>query len=396
MEDVKLLSATDLDERLALVAYAFQWELSERNLQRFDLLSEHSWNYGSVDEDGKLASQIMATPFKVDLLGTQYDMVGIGFVASYPEYRSQGRVDRIMGRILQDCYEKGVELSYLAPFSYPFYRRYGYELTFERAVYDVPASEWPDSQKVAGKVVRVAWNVAKDQIAKIYQQCGRHHKGGVLREGWWLDYKFVLRRDYTYALYYNETNEVEGYLIYQIQHGVLTIAEWTYLSNEAFCSLNRFIASHNGSVAKIQFDTGYDGSNLQFLTTTPLQSFSVRPEMMTRVVDVEKFLRKYPFTNHTGTNEIVLEIEEDRYCPWNTGGYSLAMSDDKMTIKKLESEWSGEVDVKMSIQHFAQLFMGYKSAEELAFHHLIQGTQTAVEFLQQVLPNQKPILEDYF
>ena len=47
-------------------------------------------------------------------------MAGIGFVASYPEYRSQGRIDRIMRRILEDCYEQGIVLSYLAPFSFPF------------------------------------------------------------------------------------------------------------------------------------------------------------------------------------------------------------------------------------------------------------------------------------
>ena len=45
-----------------------------------------------------------------------YPMAGIGFVASYPEYRSQGRIDRIMRRILEDCYEQGIVLSYLAPF----------------------------------------------------------------------------------------------------------------------------------------------------------------------------------------------------------------------------------------------------------------------------------------
>ena len=86
-------------------------ELSEKNKERYRLLAENSWNYGSYDDQGKLASQIMATPFAIDFHGTSYPMAGIGFVASYPEYRSQGRIDRIMRRILEDCYEQGIVLS---------------------------------------------------------------------------------------------------------------------------------------------------------------------------------------------------------------------------------------------------------------------------------------------
>ncbi|WP_303220159.1 GNAT family N-acetyltransferase, partial [Enterococcus asini] len=162
MSEIRQMGTESLQDMLNIVAYAFQWQLSERNVQRFTSLAENSWNYGSFDEEGKLASQVMATPFQVDLFGDQHTMAGIGFVATYPEYRSQGRIDRIMKQLLADCRKEGVTLSYLAPFSYSFYRRYGYELTFERAVYEVPAVEWPDSPKVPGTTRRLLWESAQE------------------------------------------------------------------------------------------------------------------------------------------------------------------------------------------------------------------------------------------
>ncbi|BDP76677.1 phage antirepressor KilAC domain-containing protein [Enterococcus faecium] len=45
-------------------------------------------------------------------------MAGIGYVASYPEARGQGGINQIMEKILEDCRDRKVSLSYLAPFSY--------------------------------------------------------------------------------------------------------------------------------------------------------------------------------------------------------------------------------------------------------------------------------------
>ena len=161
---------------LDLVAYAFQWELSEKNKERYRLLAENSWNYGSYDDQGKLASQIMATPFAIDFHGTSYPMAGIGFVASYPEYRSQEESTASCAASWKIVMSRGIVLSYLAPFSFPFYRRYGYEYVFERMVYDVAAHEWADSPKVTGSIQRLPWSEAKSVIHDIYHAMPRHKK----------------------------------------------------------------------------------------------------------------------------------------------------------------------------------------------------------------------------
>ena len=44
MSDVRRMDEAGPQEVLDLVAYAFQWELSEKNKERYRLLAENSWN----------------------------------------------------------------------------------------------------------------------------------------------------------------------------------------------------------------------------------------------------------------------------------------------------------------------------------------------------------------
>ena len=74
-------------------------------------------------------------------------MVGIGYVASYPEARGQGGINQIMEKILEDCRYRKVSLSYLAPFSYPFYRRYGYEQSFDKISYQLNSRDVPFTKR---------------------------------------------------------------------------------------------------------------------------------------------------------------------------------------------------------------------------------------------------------
>jgi predicted acetyltransferase len=393
MSDVRKMSEAGPQEVLDLVAYAFQWELSEKNKERYRLLAENSWNYGSYDEQGKLASQIMATPFSVDFHGISYPMAGIGFVASYPEYRSQGRIDRIMARILEDCNEQGIILSYLAPFSFPFYRRYGYEYVFERMVYDVPAHEWADSPKVTGTIQRLPWAEAKDVIHEIYHAMPRHKKGALQRADWWETIKFTYRKPYTFAIYRDATGQATGYLIYTIQEGKFIIEEWGYLNIEAYHGLNRLIVSHADSVARIIYQPGFDNDIRQAIAAKPMAHYQVRPDMMARVVNVKGFLEDYPFT-YQQDGAFAIAIQEDKYAPWNNGIYEVAIKDGQHSVEKVAHTQLPML--KATPQRFVQLFMGYQTIETMVFLEQLAADDAAIASIKYNLPTGKPILEDYF
>ncbi|MGX7197666.1 GNAT family N-acetyltransferase [Enterococcus olivae] len=372
-----------------LAHYAFQFEKSETYQNRLNYLLSHSKHYGSYDED-RLVSQVIATPLKVHFFDQLFDMSGIGFVSSDPGYRGEGRIDQLMSQMLSDCQEQGVTLSYLAPFSYPFYRRYGYELVFERISYQLPSHQWPDSKKGSGHVRRQPWEEAKEIIKNIYETSNRKNQGGLHRENWWYEYKFHIQRPYYFAVYYNAAGEAEGYLVYQIKDGLFDCAEWEFLTGEAYTGLNRYIATHKESVREIRYEQGYNKNSGFFLNETPLAKAVIRPEMMVRIVDLQQFMQRYPLEKLERSFAFV--IEEDRYAPWNQGIFEI----DAVTKEVRKVKSSVLPQVKGTIQRLTQLLLGYQTLQELLFFDQLTVDEEIQKTVTEILPKQVPVLEDYF
>jgi len=387
---LKRFSAEYFKQSYQLAQYAFRFADDKQHRDEFYQLLEHSTVYGAFSKQ-QLASQVVATPLKVQLFNEVFDMAGIGFVSSDPSFRGQGNIDQLMQQMLEDCYQNGVTLSYLDPFSYPFYRKYGYELTFERICYDLESSKWPDSAKAAGYVYRMNWEDAKEDIKQIDQQSDKHKHGGLLREDWWYDYKFKEKTDYYFALYYNQQDQPEGYLIYKIESGKFICIRWLNLTVEAYRGLNRYIFSHKDSTERITFEKGYDRNEGFFIHDKPVAQAIVRPEMMARIVDVQAFLQKYPLKNLK--ESFAITVENDPYAPWNEGTFEL-IKNEQLQIQKVTS--TSLPELKISVQRLVQLLLGYVSIDDLIFHEFVSVDEKIIESIKQLTPQRAPILEDYF
>lgn len=396
MSKVEKLDNKHFQQMFDLGMYAFNKAEDEKRRRRFQLLSEKSWGYGVFDGD-VLASQAIATPFTVQFGNVKYQMAGIGAVSSYPEYRGHGHISQIMEAMLADINEKGVDLSYLAPFSYPFYRRYGFEYAFERTSYEISASEWPNVPKAAGEVQRSSWEEASPKLAQIFSQMPEHNYGAVVREDWWLEYKFQLGEDYCFAVYYDESGSPAGYLAYLMKETSFEIFEWGYLTAEAFWGLAFFIGSHRSSFQTIRYETGNSAGNFNYLFPNPCHKVSVKPEMMAKIVNIQRFLARFSFRENKDSLAFQLCVAEDSYSKWNEGFYEVVISEEgSAEVKKTEELKAGMPVLKGSIQGLTQLFLSFRPAGELAFFGKIKGDEELIRMLEARLPKQTPVLEDYF
>lgn len=393
-KEVRRMQESSIDAMYDLVIYAFNSERTDKRRRRFEQIAEHSLNYGFF-MDNQLTSQVMATPFRVNFHEVSYKMAGIGYVASYPEYRGEGGISSIMKTMLAELAEQGFALSYLAPFSYPFYRKYGYEQIFEQAEYTIKAIDWPYIKRVPGRIQRVDWQTGKATIAAIYQQVKKTQRGGLAREDWWFDYALNRNEADHLAIYTAPTGEAAGYLKYRMENGIFEIVEWHYLTNQAFKALAGFIGSHTGSVNEFHWVTGFAGQDLNYLLPTPAAQVTILPYMMARIVNLATFIAEYPFK--AGKKATFYLAVEDEYGPWNQGIWQLNLAQDgNKTFEKLSEVPENEVLIKGSIQTWTQLLMGYRSSEELAFHERLTGEQTQIGELGSRLVVGQPILEDYF
>ncbi|KAF1297171.1 hypothetical protein BAU15_06375 [Enterococcus sp. JM4C] len=394
MNKAEKLTESHIPQMLDLAAYAFNFPDPEAARERFEFLAQHSWNYGDLDKD-TLTSQVMATPFTVDFHGQEYSMAGVGFVASYPEYRGQGGINRTMSYLLADLNEQGIDLSYLAPFSYPFYRRYGYELLFERIKYKLSSAEWPNVGKVPGRMRRMTYDGIKASLAEIYHAMPAHTRGGLKREEWWLDYKLSMKPGKKFAQYEAEDGTVEGYLVYRVDGGTFVIEEIGYLNATALKAITGFIGSHSGAFAEFVYESAYTGSNLNYLLPSARFEMSIRPEMMGRIINVERFLQKYPFKTGKAA-EFYLKVTDDPFAEWNEGIYCVEISaEGQAQVEKLTETVDRPV-IEGTIQALTQLLFGYKTGAELAFYERLQAEESVLERFSSYLVEELPVLEDYF
>lgn len=396
-KEVRIMSEENIDEMFDLAAYAFNAATTEKRKERFKKIVAHSLNYGYFSDDS-LTSQIISTPFNVAFHGISYQMAGIGCVSSYPEYRGQGGISTIMKQLLRDLAENKVALAYLAPFSYPFYRKYGFEQLFEQIHYTINATDWPNIKASPGKMRRVKYKEAKEICNRIYSSLPNNQRGAVIREAWWLDYTIGSTEENKFALYEDEQGEAQGYLIYQSSVERFVIKEWGYLNNHAFQSIMGFVGSHNGSSREFYLEAGFDGEDLSSLMPSPLVEMKITPYMMGRIVNLECFMRKYPF--QAGSREVYYVKVEDEYASWNDGIWTLSIDEiGQGSVKKHESNApavSEEELIVTTIQAMTQLFMGYRTVNALSFYGKVVGNDKLLQALDRRLVKGKPILADYF
>ncbi|WZL77368.1 GNAT family N-acetyltransferase [Eubacteriales bacterium mix99] len=392
MEKIREMGREYYSQMYDLASYSFNFgQKTNKEVAKFNEISAGSWNYGYFDvKTGCLMSQVMATPFDVNLHGQVYNMIGIGYVSTYPEFRGHGAINQLMTKILQDANARDVDLSYLAPFSYDFYEKYGYRLAFHRLRYKVNNEKFRIMPTYDGVIERCEYEKIIPELLRIFNSMPQNQKGGVIRRRWWLDYKFG-NKDILFAVYRNPAGEVEGYMAYEFDDEVFVIRDLGFLTYEALSSLLHFCQSHAGTFRDFVFSIGYHGTLFDTMSRDIFSTqMSICADMMARIINIQRFVSHYPFRHDFFFS---FYVTEDRFAPWNTGGYQVTVKDGKAKVERVEQKgW----DITGNIQAYTELFMGSRKPSELLFAKRISGNREVVEGLEDCIHTGQPILEEYF
>ncbi|MDR1606285.1 MAG: GNAT family N-acetyltransferase [Streptococcaceae bacterium] len=274
---------------LALVTYAFH-KTPTGGAEAFYQLLRQSSVHAHHDND-QLTSLVVDTHFQVNFSGQAVAMSGIGYVASYPEYRGNGAASRLLTEILQENYAKGTIFSYLAPFSYQFYRQFGYDYVFNQKRYEIEAADFPRGQKTDLTVRRLPFDIAQADLARVHQQADNH--GSLVRGTFEWTYYFTLKKQPQFALVY-DGEVAKGYVIYDFVGMDFIIYELLVLDEVAKQALYRFIASHGGAFERFLY-TAPDNTGLERDMLEPSRAnVTLLPYMMARLVNVSEFLKRFP------------------------------------------------------------------------------------------------------
>ncbi len=356
-ENMKLKkNQENLKQIASLVKYAFGKNndlLHDNNfLSRYD----HSNGYGFFNDD-KLTSYSMVNKFKSEVFGHHVPMAGIGYVASYPEYRGQGHISKLMKEILNDLHDEGIPFTNLAPFSESFYRHYGFSNSIYQKEYRFSGGALrPFKLPRTGHVIRGKWDdlMVQNGVIQLYERQLHtdDERNTVIREAWWWNRMDTYYHNRNIAVYIDSNGRPISYLIYRIQGDVFLADELYSITAKGLVSLLGFMGSHAGAIKEFRMTLPEHSLIGELFPEQNQLKISLHPYMMSRIVNFAKMIT-YMKPLQEGTFN--LEVISDDECPWNIGVWQMTNKDGKISCKQIED---GLVDFSGPITAWTQVLLG--------------------------------------
>ena len=392
----------EMAQSVDLLNYVFQMSMSIKKDRRFISEKSRQFNEGHAlgwfDGD-HLVSQILSLPFQVNIYGVPYEMAGITAIGTYPEYSKQGLMDQLIKETLTIMRSEGRYISYLFPFSIPYYRKKGWEIMSDIVEFQVKDTQFPHYKELPGKIRRV--DTRSKDLVNVYDRFAERTHGAMIRntiawnekfhEDYWeekfVDTDVVLQA----AVYYDEDDVPQAYMYYRIMEENFYLDEIVYLTEEARKGIWNFVSAHMSMVYNAYGKTT-GNEPVAFLLEDSEIIQEVSPYFMARIVDVEKFLERYPFDEPDFHIRFAVK---DRLVEWNNGTYDIESIDGNVTINKV-NDVNEEITVHLSIQTLVTMLLGYKRPKYLEKIERLQGNSETIAMLEDILKVGIPTFIDYF
>ena len=373
-----------------LYLYAFNKQDDAKRRAFFFYRYDNALTYG-IQKEEQLVSALYALPLQVGLKDITYSMYGIGDVMSAPEYSGQGSASTLLRYALTKMNQNKVALSYLAPFSFSYYRQFGYEHVFDKINYTISAKDLKQLQvpKIkTGTLKKGPLNQFIETIQPLHARSSLTKHGGVIRDAKWWHY-LTLKNDWDVVVYYDDAKKAQGYLIYERQALTLTIKEFVFETPLAQNALLNFIVKHQNSFETFVYEAPQRDYLGLFCPNPGILNAQIIPYMMARIVNLESFLTKYPFTAaldlyFTLSDPVLPENEETWHLKTDTHTTNLTKTTQKAQIN-------------LTIQQLSQICLGATTATKLANLGLVSVSDKAcLAQLDQAFNQATPSLVDYF
>lgn len=395
---IKKVSVKHLEQYNQLLRYVFQvtdndlhkigWEERDMILAKSPML-EQADVLGWFDGD-KLVSQVAVYPFQVRIFNTTYDMGGLTGVGTFPEYSNQGLMHKLLRQALENMREKQQSISFLYPYSIPYYRRKGWEIISDKITFEVMDYQLPKTKQVSGEVERIS--IEHSDLRAVYEHFAYQNHGAMLRNDLaWNEYWRWDFDDLTAAIYYNEDRQPDGYVLYWISDEVFHIKDMIFINEEARSGLWNFISAHFSMISKVVGNI-YTDEPLAFLLEDADIKETISPYYMARIVDLEQFIAQYPFKPNNEKREWTFTLD-DPLLPWNQGTFTIRIyPDGKGEVARVTERSKSRID----IQTMTTMLLSYKSPKYLHKIGRLSCSLETVAMLEDAIDQQNLYFSDYF
>ena len=297
-----------------------------------------------------------------------------------------------MRRVLDYMNKQQMPLSFLCPYSIPFYRKMGWEICSDQLTFNVKDVQLPKARPVPGMVERVSLDSEDYHNVHSYFAFQRH--GCMIRDTLsWEEYWRWDNDDMIVAVYYSREHKPLGYVAYYIANEIFHIKEMVYLNLEANYGLWNYISAHFSMITQVK-GNNFSGEPMAYLFEDSEITETIAPYIMGRINNVKDFLKAFPYQVTPEDFKIHFKVH-DEMAPWNEGDYMVSWHDGETSCEQVEDNQSINV-VELNINTLTTMMMGYKRPTYLYDHEKLKTEYYMLTWLERLIPVEKPYFSDYF
>lgn len=307
--------------------------------------------FGVWDEGG-MQAQVIVLQYQVHMgQNVTLPMGGIAGVCCLPASRGKGYAGECLRYSLDRMREAGQAVSMLYPFSWEYYRQFGWEWIGVTRAYRVETRSLPSSPE--SEYVHAAMPLDREKVMKCYTQYAHRYRGLLARTAkHWNTILDDTDTNYTYTYLYERDGETEGYLTLRDNSASLTnLREFIALTPRALAGLLGMLRRYDMQIEKFGWRAPENDLLWNRYYHWAIQT-TIQPSVQARVVDVVAALQEWqPDPGKRG--ELTLKIQ-DEAARWNQGVWRIQFEDGRVSVR----ESSANPQVEMDIQAFSQAYFG--------------------------------------
>lgn len=395
---IKPVGVKYLDQYNELLRYVFQVtnrELLESGYEDGEIIRakrpilQKADVFGWFNAEDELVSQICIYPCQVNIHGRIFKMGGLTGVGTYPEYANMGLMSDLLKLGLEKMRDKSQWISYLYPYSVPYYRRKGWELMSDHLTFTIKDTQLPKQVDVPGYVERLA--IDDKDVIDTYDKFAHASHGALIRGKLeWDEYwRWENEEERIAAVYYSDDDIPMGYVMYWIADDIFYIKEMIYLNQEAWKGLWNFISAHFSMIDNVKGDI-YKNEPIAFMLEDSQIVETIEPYFMARIVDVAAFLVNFPFS---GKGKPFHFIVSDPVADWNNGVFGVDCSVEGQV--RISRESIGN-PVEIDIQTLSAMMMSYRRPSYFSKIERLKTDAKTLKILENIIPDEQPYFSDYF
>ena len=279
----------------------------------------------------RLVSMSHMNPYPMMLNGKKISSAALAGVATEKNERGKGYAARLIKESLKEMKKRGIAFSFLYPFNYDFYRKYGYELCYENKVYTVSGE--PEYRYDTALITDRA------DTSRLYTKYCEGLNGHIIRSAEYQAVKLRERLADNNKIYLiSDKGDPAGYALAEDTGEKIVLGE--LISSDPL-NAAKSVSAMLGK--PVEFTSPYEYT---------MAGFTIKPHCMGRIVDVTAVFGGAPAKD----GEMVVRITDDIIAE-NNGNFHFKSKGGRLHV----AETDGAEDMAADIKYMVPAAVGFNA-----------------------------------